>query len=654
MNLKKFSSNKWVRFSAILVVVAGLVVWATNVMLHSKDEEFVQYRDNGAGINKFFGSFAKKLERAVVTKELDEIMACYADDYASTKRGNWVFADPISQNGVTHTWLIANREGPGKDFTRKELEQEWTQYVNGIQKIDGPVVNGKKPASDAEDRGLGVVCKINILEELEVGESAQVTVKFLLHGRGAGGQIIHDRFFFRWWLRSTGEGVKDWVIIKDELLEDSQVTNLRVTSQESRFEKLDLVEVGIVETKNVNGSPVIEPFRHRRDPKLDPDRPDVDLKFGVIQHAGGGVTAHDYDQDGWVDIFFSDGVESRLYRNLGLIGGKLKFHDVTEVSGLEGIDRAHSAIFADFNNDGVKDLFVARYDAGSQMFLGEGKDLGVEEKSGGHFFRDSSKEMGLALSEPCVSACCLDYNRDGFIDIYIGVNGDAVNEVPRVPFFARNGRPNILLKNNNGASFTDVTTEAGVGDTGWTLAVCQGDLDGDGWTDIAVSNDFGRKNLYRNLGNGKFEECAQKAGTLDFSGGMGIAMGDLNGDLKMDLYTSNIYSNQRWLGEHQALLQYSRNLVRSKWFFKDFGEYWDLYHITEGDWESLGKMAGEGNSLFINECQNGEWKFREARESCTNRAGWGWGVALADIDNDSDLDIYAANGWITGELVDDL
>ena len=122
----------------------------------------------------------------------------------------------------------------------------------------------------------------------------------------------------------------------------------------------------------------------------------------------------------------------------------------------------------------------------------------------------------------------------------------------------------------------------------------------------------------------------------------------------MDIYTSNIYSNQRWLGEEKALLQFSRKLVRSKWLFKDFGEFMDIYAITDGNWKSLGKMAGEGNSLFLNRGEGEDWNFEEARESCTNRAGWGWGVALADVDNDADLDIYAANGWITGKKADDL
>ena len=159
-----------------------------------------------------------------------------------------------------------------------------------------------------------------------------------------------------------------------------------------------------------------------------------------------------------------------------------------------------------------------------------------------------------------------------------------------------------------------------------------------------MANDFGRKCLYRNNRDGTFTERAKEAGTLDFSGGMGICMGDIDGDGWADIYTSNIYSNQRWLGEEKALLQYTRNTIRSKWMFRDFGEFRDLYRMVDGDWRSVGRMAGEGNSLFLNQHDG---TFRESRESCTNRAGWGWGVALFDANNDGRQDIYAANGWIS-------
>jgi hypothetical protein len=166
-----------------------------------------------------------------------------------------------------------------------------------------------------------------------------------------------------------------------------------------------------------------------------------------------------------------------------------------------------------------------------------------------------------------------------------------------------------------------------------------------------VANDFGRKCLFRNNGDGTFTDVAKEAGVLDFSGGMGLAFGDFNDDGLIDLYTSNINSNQRWFGEDMTVSQYARNVARTKWLILDMPEYKKFYDLVGSDWISIGTTIGEGNSLFEN---NGNGTFRELKESHTARAGWGWSVAFFDADNDTDLDIYAANGWITNKNKDDL
>lgn len=639
------------RISLALLALLAIVAVGGWRYMNVEDRKFDAFRDNGAGINSFLSGFARAMEESVKTRSVEGLMEFYAEDYASSAGGRGVLGESIELNGVRHTRfeMVGTSDRSKSDFDRDDLKAEWEAYIEPVLLVEGASIDGAKVPFDDPMRGLGVVCKINITEEIVDGETATVNVKYILSGRDQEGGTVQDRFFFRWWLRSTGEGRSDWEIVRDELVSDREVSNLRVESAKPGFEVLDLVASGLVDEGGAA-------YRHRRDPMLEAERDDIDLKFAVIQHAGGGVTSCDYDDNGWVDLFFSDGVESRLFRNEGLRSGKPVFRDVTGEVGLAGIGRVHSAIFADFDNDGDKDIFVSRYDSPSLVFIGESREVGVGGggSTAGYVFQDKTQDMGLSLTEPAVSACCLDYDRDGLVDIYVGVNGDAKNEVPRVPFFARNGKPNRLLRNVGGVKFEDVTETSGVGDAGWTLAVACGDLDGDGWVDLGVANDFGRKSIYRNNGDGTFRECAKEIGTLDFSGGMGIAFADVDGDERTDIYTSNIYSNQRWLGEDKALLQYSRNLVRSKWILSDFGEYWDLYRITDGDWKSLGKMAGEGNSLFLNRSDGQDWKFDEARESCTNRAGWGWGVCLADLDNDTDLDIYAANGWITGQKADDL
>ena len=207
--------------------------------------------------------------------------------------------------------------------------------------------------------------------------------------------------------------------------------------------------------------------------------------------------------------------------------------------------------------------------------------------------------MGLDLTAPCMSACFLDYDRDGWLDLFVGVYGDAVHEIPRLPFFAQNGGKNRLYRNVDGNRFGDVTEASGTGDTGWTLAVTAGDLDGDGYPEIVIANDFGKKTLYHNNRDGTFTEATKEAGVVDISGGMGVALGDYDGDGKLDIYFSNINSNQRWFGDQLTALYYIRNVARTSWAFHDFAEYRKLYDCSEtpGD---VGKQSGRGNSLFRN------------------------------------------------------
>jgi hypothetical protein len=166
-----------------------------------------------------------------------------------------------------------------------------------------------------------------------------------------------------------------------------------------------------------------------------------------------------------------------------------------------------------------------------------------------------------------------------------------------------------------------------------------------------VANDFGRKTLFRNNGDGTFTDAAKDAGVLDFSGGMGLAFGDFDDDGQIDLYTSNINSNQRWFGEDMTVNQYIRNVARSRWMLRDMMQYWEVYKLLGDDWVTVGQQIGEGNSLFKN---SGDGTFEELNDSHTRKAGWGWSVAFLDADNDTDLDLYAANGWISNTPGTDL
>jgi hypothetical protein len=592
------------KIAAVLLLLLALLTGVGLYYMGRQDAEHDRFFQTGSSINSFLKEYAHDLRQAFATGDIDTLARLYADDYRAPDRGHWVLKRDADLGDVA----VFRLEPADHDaLDRSDLKRELAGYLDGLTAVDD------------------VKCKIDLIEHAEHGQSAVLTVKFILDGKDRQGAVFQDRHFYRWHLvtDTTPDG-PGWRIARDELVE-----GVRVAGNGHGFEAVNPRDLGI-------------DFVHARDPKLDVSRPDSGLRFGVIEHAMGGVSVVDYDNDGRPDIFFADGKRCRLYHNDGPdASGRPHFSDVTSAAGLDGLDQANSGIWADLDNDGWKDLVVIRYCAPCKVFHNNGDGT----------FTDRTREMGLDLNAPCLSACFLDYDRDGFVDLYVAVYGDAFHDIPRLPFYAQNGGRNRLFRNVRGKAFVDVTDASGTGDTGWGMAVAAADYDNDGWPDIAVANDFGRKCLYHNNGDGTFTEVAKQAGVLDFSGGMGVAFADFEDTGWLGVYFSNINSNQRWFGEDQTVHQYLRNVVRTRWFREDFGEYRRLHDLLGDRWRELGKMIGKGNSLFHN---NGDGTFRELTDSHTNRAGWGWGVAFLDMNNSTRLDIFAANGWITNKPDTDL
>ena len=599
-------ARRWVGRSvvtlSVLFCVVAVGLWYTAQRMNIADAQHAAFRESGTQIKSFLSAYAAALDLAVRERDPVALRDFYSDDYRSPNRGRWTFQQPERLAGATLARLMPLEAGA---CDRDMAVADWAEYLQGIEQIEH------------------VQCKINLIEQVEPEVRAVVNVKYVLDGLDRDGQLFQDRFFLRWHIErknATPSAGLEWTIVEDELVE-----GVRVAGDGGSFARLDPPSVGV-------------DYVHARDPKLNKNNPHVHLKFAVIEHAFGGVSAVDYDDDGRTDLFFADGVRSRLYRNVTPeASATVSFADVTSEAGLGVIDQAHTGLFADVDNDGDKDLIVTRYLAagGCKIYRNDGTGC----------FTDCSAEMGLDIVRPCVSACLLDYNLDGYLDLYIGVNGNALADAPDIPFYAVNGQPNILLKNVDGKQFVDVTEESGTGNAGWTLAVTAGDYNNDGLPDIAVANDFGRKVLFRNEGNGTFTDRTKEAGVLDFSGGMGIAFADLNGDEFPDLLTSNIESGQRWFGEEITLWQYMRNVTRTRWIFADLPEYRELYGLLGDNWRNLGLQIGRGNSVFSN---NANGTFAEWEASNAKRAGWAWSCNAFDFDNDSDLDIYVANGWISG------
>jgi len=205
------------------------------------------------------------------------------------------------------------------------------------------------------------------------------------------------------------------------------------------------------------------------------------------------------------------------------------------------------------------------------------------------------------------SASVADYNRDGCLDVFIASNSDWSEQVPAggknttTPVTARtdNGKPNYLFQSSC-SNFTDVTDEAGIRGTHWSLATSFVDLTGDGYPDIHVANDFYNDIVYVNQRNGTFRRRVLDRETD--RNAMSSEVVDVNGDGRLDIFVTNIYLPDR--------CRPASNLIRGR---------------------------VRGNNLLINE--GGGAFTDEASRYGVRQGGWGWAASFVDFDNDGDRDL---------------
>ncbi len=272
----------------------------------------------------------------------------------------------------------------------------------------------------------------------------------------------------------------------------------------------------------------------------------LDGACGIDIYGHNGVSVGDIDGDGCDDVYVCQpaGLPNRLYRNRG----DGTFEDITESSGVGILENTACALFADFDNDGRQDLVVVRAN-GPLLFLNQGNGK-FRLKPGA--FQFASPPQGTFTG-----AAAADYNRDGRLDIYFCLyayyQGAGQYKYPTPYFAAENGPPNFLMHNNGDGTFRDVTAQCGLDKNNTRYSFCcgWGDYNDDGWPDLYVVNDFGRKNLYRNNGDGTFSDIAREAGVEDAGAGMSVCWLDYNNDGAEDLYVANMWTaaGERITGE---------------------------------------------------------------------------------------------------------
>lgn len=347
-----------------------------------------------------------------------------------------------------------------------------------------------------------------------------------------------------------------------------------------------------------------------------------------LSSVGAAAAAADYDGDGFADLYVTQsgrGQANRLFHNRG----DGTFQDVTAASGV-GIGNAAGAcmhsIWGDLDNDGDLDLYVIKWGDRNTLFRNEG----------GGRFTDISKKSGVDFWGYGNAATFFDYDRDGHLDILLGnyfadtiadektgsrVRNDLWNPVSTKIMHetfthAANGGRNVLYRNRGDGTFEDVTTTVGMTFHGWTLSVGAGDLNNDGWPDLYIANDFGPDEYY--LNTGATEQPPRFRLVIDPRGhpgvgndwwkGMNVDFGDVNNDGYLDIYVTNILSRK--------------------------------YKTDEGNmlWLNCGDAAMTGGRGFKN----------IAEPAGAMDGGWGWGGKFADFDLDGLMDIFTVNGFVTG------
>jgi hypothetical protein len=344
----------------------------------------------------------------------------------------------------------------------------------------------------------------------------------------------------------------------------------------------------------------------------------------LIETMVGGVAAFDYDGDGWLDLFFVNGAAladpmpegkgpgksdprfwNRLYRN----NGDLTFTDVTEAAGVRGHSYGMGVAVGDYDNDGRPDLYLTNF----------GPNI-LYHNNGDGTFTDVTAKAGVAGGGWSASAAFVDYDHDGWLDVFVTryLQWDFENN----PFCGPKERrgychpeefeliTHLLYRNNRDGTFADVSKESGIAASpGYGLGIAFNDFDRDGRIDILVANDNVPQQLFRNQGDGTFEEAALRVG-----------------------------------------LAYDEDANTFSGMGTDFVDY------NNDGWPDviIGALANEHYALFTN--RKGSFLYATQRTGVgyitANHSGWG--LKFIDYDNDGWKDLFVAQGHVmdTIEITD--
>ncbi|MFP6770451.1 MAG: VCBS repeat-containing protein, partial [Planctomycetaceae bacterium] len=293
---------------------------------------------------------------------LDQIGACYDEDYTNQSDGLWVEQLRYESDGVqVYDWEV-DRARP---FGKADAVEQIAHYLGTV-------------ATLTESK-----FKLDLVEEMPNPQEAVIRSFLWLRGTRPSGTFFESQAMFRMWIHDAGD---EWKIHRQELIDGHTVTGDRT---------------GFTDITAAAGIDVVT----RLNPVWFEDGW-IPERFGIVKYATGGISTVDFDDDGWYDLFIINGPAFHLYRNKG----DGTFADVTADVGLPtAMAGASTGLFADFDGDGDKDLFVSRMTQSGLLYRNDGD----------HTFTDVSE--GAGLGHPFVAhVVAADYDNDGRLDLYLG------------------------------------------------------------------------------------------------------------------------------------------------------------------------------------------------------------------------------------------
>jgi len=345
-----------------------------------------------------------------------------------------------------------------------------------------------------------------------------------------------------------------------------------------------------------------------------------DLKPVHYDH-GNAVAAADVDGDGLVDLYFVNQLgDNELWRSLG----DGRFENATASSGLALGDRVSvGASFADIDNDGDADVYVTTVNMGNALFVNDGN---------GHF-TDATVEAGLAFRGHSSGAVFFDYDRDGWLDLFVtqvgqytmnaqGAGGYFIGLLDAFSGHLYPEREELsrLYRNLGEGRFEDVTEAVGLVDKGWSGDATAVDFNGDRYPDLYVLDMQGHDEYWVNQGGERFEPAAAEVFPQTPWGAMGVKAFDFDNDSDLDLLLTDMHSDM----SHEV--GFDEESAKSDM-------HWD---------ETLLRSGGRslyGNAFYEND---GTGSFREISDEIGVENYWPWGVSVADFDADGYQDVFVA------------